>query len=48
VSGKFDKGCDDWLSMEEIKGEWAVAFHGVHSIAEKNNVVKKVLKGMKK
>jgi len=27
VVGQFDNGNDDWLSMEGIKGEWAVGFY---------------------
>ena len=29
VSGKYDGGNDDWLSMDGNPNEWAVAFHGV-------------------
>jgi hypothetical protein len=28
VNGKFDNGEDTWLGMENVKGEWCVAYHG--------------------
>ena len=29
VLGKYDNGNDNWLSHNNIKGEWCVAYHGV-------------------
>ena len=31
VTGKYDKGNDDWLAANGNKNEWAVAYHGVGS-----------------
>lgn len=29
VSGKYDKGNNDWLAYDNSKGEWCIAYHGV-------------------
>ena len=29
VSNIFDNGNDQWLGMDDLPREWAVAFHGV-------------------
>ena len=29
ISKKYDGGNNDWLSMNGVAGEWAVAFHGI-------------------
>ncbi len=31
VLGKYDNGNNDWLSMNNIPGEWYVAYHGIRA-----------------
>ena len=40
VSKKYDNGNDGWLGMQNLMGEWAVAFHGTAKDAAVKNIVK--------
>ena len=31
VSKMFDQGKDEWLTMKNLPGEWAVGFHGIRN-----------------
>lgn len=50
ISTKYDGGKDDWLSMDGVPGEWAVAFHGINkpsNIVPSNNktVLESIMSG---
>ena len=38
VLDKYDNGDNTWIGMENIKGEWCVAYHGVGQLEEPNKV----------
>ena len=38
VLDKYDNGDNTWIGMENIKGEWCVAYHGVGQSEEPNKV----------
>ena len=38
VLDKYDNGNNTWIGMENIKGEWCVAYHGVGQLEEPNKV----------
>ncbi len=40
VIDKYDDGNNDWIGMENIEGEWCVAYHGLCRGQESNNVKK--------
>lgn len=50
VMGKFDNGDNTWLKMQNVKGEWAVGFHGVRNpngaYNECKNVLQSILSGL--
>ncbi len=29
MKGLYDSGNNDWISMDGVKGEWAMAFHAI-------------------
>ena len=37
VTGKYDKGNDDWLACDGNKNEWVVAYHGIRTKMTKEN-----------
>ena len=42
VKGKYDNGDDTWIGMNNVKGEWCVAYHGVGRNQSSYNVKKVV------
>jgi len=50
VLGKFDNGDNVWLKMNNVKGEWAVGFHGVRNPNQAykhcKNVILSILNGL--
>ena len=47
VKGKYDNGDDTWIGMNNVPGEWCVAYHGVGRNQSSYNVKKVVGKIIK-